>query len=477
MDTIVALSTPAGRGALGVVRMSGPEAPGIIQSLAGRPSPFPDRHPTLTRIDTTRGHGRPSRAASHAGGDGLPASATSATGIRDQAVVTVFAAPRSYTGEDMVEISCHGSPVVIEAVLLAAIDRGARLAEPGEFTLRAFLHGRLDLAQAEAVADLVNAVTPRQATTAFAQLEGSVTEAIAAIDRALFDLAARLEASLDFPDEGYHFVNAAEAARELGEVAAQIDRLLATGARGRLLREGAVVAIAGRPNVGKSSLFNTLLQANRAIVSATPGTTRDLLTERADIGGVPVRLVDTAGLRETADEVEREGVARARGAVASADVTVVVLDRSRALDEEDRALLDATGSEARVVVVNKIDLPAAWTDDAAGGGARPAAVAVSLKTGQGVEALVEGLARALGAGPETASPAVVTNVRHLTLLEEARVSVARSLEAIAESNETISEEFVLVDLQEARAALEAITGRRSSEDLLRHIFESFCIGK
>lgn len=476
MDTIVALSTPAGRGALAVVRLSGPEAPAIVQALAGRPSRFPERHPTLARIDTTRGNGRPSGVSSHAEEAALPSSPTPAPGIRDQVLVTVFAAPRSYTGEDMVEISCHGSPVVIEAVLLAAVDRGARLAEPGEFTLRAFLNARLDLAQAEAVADLVNAVTPRQATTAFAQLEGSVTGAIAAIDRALFDLAARLEASLDFPEEGYHFVNATEAARELGEVATLIERLLATGARGRLLREGAVVAIAGRPNVGKSSLFNTLLQANRAIVSATPGTTRDLLTERADIGGVPVRLVDTAGLRETADEVEREGVARARGAVASADVTVVVLDRSRALDDEDRALIEATGAAARVVVVNKIDLPSAWAVGE-GPGEEAAPVAVSLKTGAGVEALVARLARALGMRPEEDSPAVVTNVRHLTLLEEARASVARAMDAIAESNETISEEFILVDLQEARAALEAITGRRSSEDLLRHIFQNFCIGK
>jgi tRNA modification GTPase len=504
MDTIVALSTPPGRGALGVIRLSGADSPRIAAALAARTGPFPIRHATLATIDTdgsresgmgdfalgverTSAPALPDQPPCVSTGcpdlrqesrDGrLPTPVPRRVSLRDEAVVTVFAAPRSYTGEDMAEISCHGSPIVLEAVLLAAVRLGARLAERGEFTLRAFLHGRLDLAQAEAVADLVNAVTPRQARSAFAQLDGSVTAAIGEIDRRLFELAARLEASLDFPDEGYHFVDTGAAAAELSGIATAIDGLLAQGARGRLLREGAVVAIAGRPNVGKSSLFNTLLQANRAIVAATPGTTRDLLTERADVEGIPVRLVDTAGLREASDEVEREGVTRARGALAAADLTVVVLDRSRPLAADDRRVFDETQPHRRLVLVNKIDLPSEWTDGALPDEVRADAVHVSLKTGEGVPALAPRLAAALAGAPDGDTPALVTNVRHLTLLEQARTSVGRAINAIDESNESISEEFLLVDLQDARAALEAITGRRSTDDLLRHIFENFCIGK
>lgn len=458
MDTIVALSTPPGRGAIGVLRLSGPTAHAIVAGLSGRTTPFPDRRATRVRIAVAAG-----RASTQA--------------IRDEALVTVFAGPRSYTGEDMAEVACHGSPVVLEGVLLAAVDRGARLAGPGEFTLRAFLNGRLDLTQAEAVADLVNAVTPQQAQIAFAQLDGSVTATIEAIDRELFDLVARLEASLDFPDEGYHFVESGTVAAGLGRVSARIDGLLAQGARGRMLREGAVVSMAGRPNVGKSSLFNALLQADRAIVSAIPGTTRDLLTERVDVAGIPVRLVDTAGLREARDEVEREGVSRARGAMASADLAMVVLDRSRPLTDEDEALLARSSSHRRLVVINKIDLPPAWTSDRVPGLAEIDAVCVSVKTGEGVDGLTARLGRALAGGPECVATTIVTNVRHLTLLEQARAAIGRASDAIYKSKGLISEEFVLVDLQEASTALEEITGRHSSEDLLAHIFEHFCIGK
>ncbi len=458
MDTIVALSTPPGRGAIGVLRLSGPTAHAIVAGLAGRAAPFSDRRATVVRIAVAVGR-------------------ASTQPIRDEALVTVFTGPRSYTGEDMAEVACHGSPVVLEGVLLAAVDRGARVAGPGEFTLRAFLNGRLDLAQAEAVADLVSAVTPQQAQSAFAQLDGSVTATIGAIDRELFDLVARLEASLDFPDEGYHFVESGRVAEGLGRVCTRIDGLLAQGARGRMLREGVVVSIAGRPNVGKSSLFNALLQADRAIVSAAPGTTRDLLTERLDVAGIPVRLVDTAGLREAEDEVEREGVSRARRAMANADLAIVILDRSRPLTDEDEALLTSSPSQGRLVVINKIDLPSAWTSEVMPHLADADALCVSLKTGEGVEDLVPRLGRSLSAGAGPVATAIVTNVRHLTLLERARAATGRAIDAINESRGQISEEFVLVDLQDARAALEEITGRRTSEDLLAHIFERFCIGK
>ena len=339
-DTIVAIATPAGRGGLGVIRVSGPDASRVAGELIGRKKPFSPRHATFATLKMLNGGTGPRKAPP-----------------RDQVVVTYFVGPASYTGEDVVEISAHGSPVVLNSILRAAVDVGARLAEPGEFTLRAFLNGKLDLIQAEAVADLIDAVTPLQARAAFDQLEGTLTTEIGAIDQSLFDIIAKLEASLDFPDEGYHFVAPTEARDSIAAVIAKIDRLLEQASRGRLIREGAQVAIVGAPNVGKSSLFNVLLNANRAIVTAIPGTTRDLLTEQADLGGLKLSLIDTAGVRETSDVVEREGVARAKAAVAVADLTIVLLDRSRPLGPDDYELLGVTAARPRVVAWNKVDLP------------------------------------------------------------------------------------------------------------------------
>ncbi len=264
----------------------------------------------------------------------------------DQAVVTFFPAPASYTGDDVVEISAHGSPVVLQQIVSAAIDAGARLAEPGEFTLRAFLNGRVDLMQAEAVADLIDAATPLQARAAFDQLEGTLTCAIRAIDATLFDLIARLEASVDFPEEGYHFVDPDAIAREIDAVLLTTGALLDEGRRGRLLREGLQVAIVGRPNVGKSTLFNALVGAPRAIVTDVPGTTRDLVTEVIDLEGLRVTLVDTAGLREAADAIEAEGVARSRQSTEVADLVLQVV-----VDEEPQDI-----DVKQLVVRNKVDL-------------------------------------------------------------------------------------------------------------------------
>jgi tRNA modification GTPase len=450
-DTIVAIATPAGRGGLGVIRISGPDASRVARELIGRKKPLAPRHATFAVFKMLK-NGTRSR---------------NSTPSRDQVVLTYFVAPASYTGEDVVEISAHGSPVVLNSILLAAVDTGARLAEPGEFTLRAFLNNKIDLIQAEAVVDLVDAVTPLQARAAFDQLEGTLTREIAAIDVLLFDIMAKLEASLDFPDEGYHFVAPTEAGESIAAVIARIDRLLAHAARGRLVREGAQVAIVGAPNVGKSSLFNTLLNTNRAIVTAIPGTTRDLLTERADIGGLSLALIDTAGLRDTTDVIEREGISRARDAIGVADLTIVLLDRSRVLSQDDRELLAATASRPRVVVLNKIDLPAADRD-------APDAVPISVKTGEGIDQLIEKIAATLSTGEALRDQPQVTNVRHAVLLERARESLTRAAAALASK---ISEEFPLLDLQEASAALQEITGQRTSDDLLRHIFERFCIGK
>ena len=443
-DTIVAIATPDGRGGIGVVRVSGSSSLQVAAALLAHDAPLRPRYATFTRV---RG---------------------------DQVVATYFPAPQSYTGEDVVEVSAHGSPVVLRQIVEQAMQAGARLAEPGEFTLRAFLNNRIDLVQAEAVADLIDAVTPLQARAAFDQLEGTLTERIGEIDRELFDLTARVEASLDFPDEGYHFVDAGEAAESLRALEHKLAALLCEAKRGRLIREGARVAIAGKPNVGKSSLFNALLRAGRAIVAPIPGTTRDLVTETADIDGLRLELVDTAGIRDAADEVEAEGVSRARKAWAAADLVIVVLDRSAELDDADRDLLNETSDAPRLIVANKSDLPASWasTDLSV-----PVEI-VSSKNGDGVDALRSMIRRTLeGSSTVPRDSAVITNVRHAALVGRARDALRRASESVEAPGGPVPEEFVLTDLQDAREALEEVTGKRTSEDLLRHIFSRFCIGK
>ena len=443
-DTIVAIATPVGRGGIGVVRISGPDAAAIAATLTNSDKPFEPRHATLARIDT-----------------GAAA---------DQVIVTFFPAPHSYTGEHVVEISAHGSPVLLRAIVAAAMRRGARLAEPGEFTFRAFLRERIDLVQAEAVRDLVDAVTPLQARAAYDQLEGTLTERIHAADARLFDLTVKLEASLDFPEEGYHFIESGDASREINEIGASLDALLASASRGRLVREGLQAAIVGRPNAGKSSLFNALAGAGRAIVTEIPGTTRDLLTELVDVEGIPMTFVDTAGIREgAADPVEREGIARAEAARDVAHVVVVVLDRSRALTDDDRAILDATKDRARVIVANKADLDSAWSLGDVGGSVLP----VSAKTEEGLSDLRRALANITGGDTARDVPAV-TNIRHVDLIERARSALAR---AAAAADARTPEEFVVADLEEARRLLEEVTGVRTTDDVLHAIFERFCIGK
>lgn len=454
-DTIVAIATPPGRGGIGVVRISGPDAARVALGILDRREPLAPRHATLARVigpspDAERAPVRPI----------------------DQVIATYFPAPQSYTGDDVVEISAHGSPVLLRAIVCAAMRAGARLAQPGEFTLRAFLRGRIDLVQAEAVADLINAATPLQARVAFDQLEGTLTSRIAEIDASLFDLVARLEASLDFPEEGYHFADAAAVAEALGDVDRHLTELLAGARRGRLIREGLKIVVLGRTNVGKSTFFNWLVGADRAIVTEIAGTTRDLVTETADVGGVPVTLVDTAGMRESADLVETEGIRRARSALAVADVAVVMLDRSRPLDAADRELLAATGTSDRIIVINKADLPDAWTDPELAGPAE--AVLVSLRTGEGLDRLQQALRTAVGSTEPLRDAPAISNVRHIDLLIRARHAVRAAAEAAAQG---ITEEFVLTDIRDARDALEEITGKRTPDDVLQHIFERFCIGK
>lgn len=444
-DTIVAIATPPGRGGLGVVRLSGPDATAIAQRLTGRTSPFEPRHATLASV-------RDLRVKEH-------------IVHIDQAIVTWFAAPQSYTGEDVVEISGHGSPWLLQEIVELACREGARLAEPGEFTLRAYLNERLDLVQAEAVADLIHAVTPLQARIALDQLEGTLTTAVHTIDARLFDVVARLEASLDFPDEGFHFITRTETVSDLEGVRASLRKLLTDGRRGRLIREGRMVVIAGRPNVGKSSLFNALVGTSRAIVTPLAGTTRDVLTEAVDICGVPITLVDTAGLRESTDVIEEEGVRRAEEARQVAALTLLVLDASQPLGVDDRRLL-ADMAGLRVIVANKADLPAQWT--------LGEALPVSATTGAGLDALRTTIVTALSGSDDWRDPPMVSNQRHLQQVEVALTAVDRCLELLAQG---ATEELVLAELTDARDAIESLVGRRTPDDLLRHIFSRFCIGK
>jgi len=448
-DTIVAIATPPGRAALGVVRISGPRTLEIADAMLECHEPLQPRYATFTRV-----RGEMSR-----------------TGALDEVVATLFAAPHSYTGEHVVEITTHGSPVVVQAVLKSALAAGARLAEPGEFTLRAFLNGKRDLIQSEAVADLIDAATPLQARMAFDQLEGTLTERITAIDAVLFDLIARLEASLDFPDEGYHFVEASRAARDITKVIEAIDSLLADATTGRMIREGATVVIAGRTNVGKSSVFNMLTGTDRAIVTAIPGTTRDLVTEVVDVEGIAVSLVDTAGWRDTSDIVEREGVTRGTRARGIADLILLVLDQGQAIAPEDVRLLDQTAESKRIVVLNKSDLVGRIDESVLSG----AVARVSALTGDGFAELRRLMACGLTEGERLRDAALISNTRHIALLEECRASLDAARNAADAGN--LPEEFLLVDLQAARFRLDEIVGRRTSEDVLRHIFERFCIGK
>ena len=452
-DTIVAIATPAGRGAIGVVRLSGPRALDLAGAMLECGAALQPRHATLTRVTASDG-----------------------AAVVDEVVATFFPAPHSYTGEHVVEISGHGSPVLLQAMLKRAIVAGARLAEPGEFTLRSFLNGKRDLIQSEAVADLIDAATPLQARVAFDQLEGTLTQRITKIDAQLFDLIARLEGSLDFPDEGFHFIEPSGAAMEVGQLIEALDDLLGTAKAGRMVREGATVVISGLPNVGKSSIFNNLAGVSRAIVTPIPGTTRDLVTERVNIGGIAVTLVDTAGWRETIDVIESEGVSRGNQARGVADLVLLVLDGSKALTGEDEQLLADTARTNRLVVSNKSDLeafrscPQRTPDDRF---ATP--LSVSAVTGAGFDELRRAIAEALIGEERLRDAAAISNTRHIALLEQCRASLVAARDAAEAAN--VPEEFLLIDLQDARARLDEIIGRRTTEDILRHIFERFCIGK
>jgi tRNA modification GTPase len=384
----------------------------------------------------------------------------------DQVVATWFATPRSYTAEDVVEISCHGAPVVLRFCVERAVRAGARPAEPGEFTLRAYLNGRIDLPRAEAVRELIDATTLYQARVAAQQVDGSVSRRLAPVKEQLLELIALLEAGIDFAEDDIDVASADEILRRLEPVRGAVQQLVESYGYGRLIFGGFTLAIAGRPNVGKSSLFNRLLEQDRAIVTEIPGTTRDAVSETASVAGLPVRLVDTAGIRAGEDLVERLGIERSWQAVADADLTLVVLDGSAGLTDEDRSLMERVGR--CLIVSNKCDL-------SEGSNIPADALRVSALTGAGMEELRSRIIAAVSpeSGPEHEA-GFITSVRHHQLLRESLESLDNSRRA-AELG--IPHEMLLLDLYAALAPIDAITGATTADDILNRIFSTFCIGK
>jgi tRNA modification GTPase len=443
-DTIVAISTPVGRGGLGIVRLSGPDSRKISEAIL--------RFPHEPRWHTWTSE--------------LAELVDPAGGGVDQVVVSFFEGPRSYTAEDVVEISCHGAPVVLRFCLQRAVGHGGRIAEPGEFTLRAYINGRIDLPQAEAVRDLIDATTLYQARVAAQQIGGSVSRRIQPAKEQLVELISLLEAGIDFAEDDVSVAPADEILRRLSLVERAVQDLVASFASGKLVYEGFTLAITGRPNVGKSSLFNRLLEQDRAIVTDIPGTTRDTVSEATSIEGIPVKLVDTAGIREGKDLVESLGIERSYQAMADADLTLVVLDASTDMTEEDRRLIDNLQDRQPLLVGNKCDLGQRINGDA---------LPVSALTGKGIPQLREAILQRLApnglAAPESGS---VTNVRHESLLRE-------SLEALVNARRAVEfqipHEMLLVDLYAALRPIDAVTGATTADDILNRIFSTFCIGK
>jgi tRNA modification GTPase len=451
-DTIVAVSTPPGRGGIGVVRLSGPEARNIADPLLRL------KHPL--------------RAGSAVFGELIDLQ----TGARiDEVVTTFFEKPHSYTTEDVVEISAHGSPVVLEYIVEQALARGARLAEPGEFTMRGFLRGRIDLTQAEAVRDLIDSQTLFQAKVAAQQLEGALSRRIKPGKQRLVDLIALLEAGVDFAEDDVAVLPDNQILTAIAEVRQPLEVLAKSFAYGRVVHEGLTLAIVGRPNVGKSSLFNRLVERERAIVTAVPGTTRDLVTETVSLAGIPIHLVDTAGIRSALDEAEEIGIRKSYEALAAADLVLVVTDPTAAEHAaEEHALLEATAGRKRILVRNKSDLLESRIAMPLDSDHLPQ-VDTSAISGSGIEELREKIVAEVGGGSAAQQEmGFITNLRQRKLIEESLAALMAAEKAV---HKRIPHEMLLMDLYNSLRPLDSITGETTTDDILNLIFSTFCIGK
>jgi len=455
-DTIAAVATPLGEGGLGVIRLSGAQAFSIAQDIFHSPK----------GIDF-------SQTASHTCHVGTLQDDSPI----DQVVLSLFRAPHSYTGDDVVEISAHGNPLTLQKILNLCLRKGARLAGPGEFTERAFLNGKMDLTQAEAVAELIRAKTDKSQTAAIRQIQGSLAHKVRGLRERLLPLLAHVEVGLDHSDEDHDFLARDLLIKNCREAQNEIAGILESARVSKILREGLRVALVGRPNVGKSSLLNALIKEERAIVTAIPGTTRDTLEESINWNGVPVILTDTAGLRqETEDPVERMGIERARKSLQEADVVIGLFDGSQAWTEDDRDVVRQAMEKPHVWVINKNDLPQHLAPEALHTfNGRAPVVNLSAKTGMGLDALIETITGlALGEKARASEAEWLLNARHQAALERARDALARASDAAAKE---AFEECVALELQTALNALGEIIGETTTEDLLDQIFSTFCIGK
>jgi tRNA modification GTPase len=490
-DTIVAISTPPGRGGIGVVRLAGPEAVAITSPMLRLKHALEPGRAIFGELVEPGGAGTPVRvhdretigAGAVAGSEKrvtpvlLQSSAPTGVSTRpdpgriDEVVVTYFAKPHSYTSDDIVEISAHGSPIVLRHVVELALARGARLAEPGEFTMRAFLNGRMDLTQAEAVQDLIDSQTLYQAKVAAQQLEGAVSKSLQPIKQKLVELIALLEAGIDFAEDDVAVVPSAQILAHIAAVRAPLEQLAHSFAYGKVVREGLTLAIVGRPNVGKSSLFNRLVERERAIVTATPGTTRDLVTETVAIGGIPLHLVDTAGIRRALDEAESIGIRKSMEALADADLVIVVLDSFEPRSAEDEELLRQVSGRPTIVVENKSDLGTIHGNPT---GQKNAWLRTSALTGDGIPALRAAILEHAGGEAGSFESGFLTNARHQALVGDSLVALGNAATAV---HNRVPHEMLLLDLYNALRPLDEITGATTTDDILNLIFSRFCIGK
>lgn len=455
-DTIAAISTPIGEGAIAIVRLSGPEAIRISDKIYRGSKP-------LVAVDSH---------TIHYGKIIDPQTGKTA----EEVMVTVMRAPKTFTREDVVEINCHGGLVSVNRVLELVLNAGARLAEPGEFTKRAFLNGRIDLSQAEAVMDLIRAKTDRAMGVALDQMEGRLSKLVRNLRQTLLEIIASVEVNIDYPEYDAEEVTHDLLIRQASDVKAAIESLLETARQGKILREGLSTAIIGRPNVGKSSLLNTLVHESKAIVTDIPGTTRDIIEEYVNVRGVPLRLIDTAGIRETEDIVERIGVERSRKALKEADLVLLLLNNSEPLTEEDKRLFEAIEGMDAIIIVNKTDLPAALPLDEVKqlANGRPV-ITTSLVNEEGIEQLEEAIAKLFfQTGIESRDLTYVTNARHIALLNQALQSINDAIDAVQAG---LPIDMAQIDIRKTWELLGEIVGDTVSESLIDQLFSQFCLGK
>lgn len=458
-DTIAAIATPPGIGGVGIIRVSGTRCFEIVSSLFQAKGTVP-----LEK--------RPNRTIQY----GHIIDPQKDNEVLDEVLLLIMRGPQSFTAEDVIEIQCHGGIVVVREILKVLLRQGARLAEPGEFTKRAFLNGRIDLTQAEAIIDIIEAKSEQSLSVAVKQLDGTLAQLIRTIREDLIALIAHLEVAIDYPEEDIEELTMDETAAKLRPILGQIDNLLATANRGRLLRDGIVTAIVGRPNAGKSSLMNALLRENRAIVTDVPGTTRDSIEEAITIEGIPVRLIDTAGIRETDDIVEKIGVDRAKEYLESAQIVVCVIDASKPLTVEEEVMLRSTSGKNTIVFLNKADKGAVITESTVSDYGEFTVIAtISAANGEGMDVLAEAVKQLVYGGTvQNESTALLSNVRHITLMEQAKSQLETSLSTIESG---LPVDFVVTDMREAWERLGDITGDSLRESMVDELFSRFCLGK